>query len=95
MSRELNAAKKIWLNNDHDVIRKIFIKLYNSELYKIYVKNAKHNFDVDEKSGFWKTDAGYEKAVQTWGRDGGPLPHFVRKPKRKELDVDKILKMFS
>ena len=48
MMRELNDAKKIWLNNDHDVIRKIFIKLYNSELYKIYVKNAKHNFNVDE-----------------------------------------------
>ena len=57
--------------------------------------NKQGYFDVDEKSGFWKTDAGYEKAVQTWGRDGGPLPHFVRKPKRKELDVDKILKIFS
>ena len=52
-------------------------------------------WDADEKSDFWKTDAGYEKAVQTWGRDGGTLPQFVKKPIKKELDIEAIKKFFS
>jgi hypothetical protein len=58
-------------------------------------KSDQGYFDVDEKSDFWKTDAGYEKAKQTWGRDGGPLPHFVKKPKPKEFDMKAVRKWFT
>ena len=52
-------------------------------------------WSADENSGFWKTDAGYEKAQQTWGRSGGTLPNYVKRPKRKELDVEAIKNFFT
>lgn len=57
--------------------------------------NKQGYWDADEKSEFWKTDAGYEKAMQTWGKDGGVLPQFVKKPKQKELDISAIKKFFK
>jgi len=60
-------------------------------------KKAKNGnyWSADENSGFWKTDAGYEKAQQTWGRSGGTLPNYVKRPKRKELDVEAIKNFFT
>jgi len=52
-------------------------------------------YDADEKSEFWQTDAGYEKAMQTWGRNGGVLPQFVKKPKQKELNMSAIKQFFT
>lgn len=52
-------------------------------------------WSADENSEFWKTDAGYEKAVQTWGASGNPLPTYVKKPARKELDVQAIKNFFK
>jgi hypothetical protein len=57
--------------------------------------NKQGYYDADEQSEFWKTDAGYEKAMQTWGKDGGVLPQFVKKPVKKELDINAIKKFFS
>ena len=60
-------------------------------------KKAKNGnyWSADENSEFWKTDAGYEKAQQTWGRSGGTLPNYVKRPKRKELDVEAIKNFFT
>ena len=52
-------------------------------------------WSADENSEFWKTDAGYEKAVETWGASGNPLPAYVKKPARKELDVQAIKNFFK
>ena len=51
-------------------------------------------WSADENSQFWKTDAGYEKAQQTWG-NSGTLPNYVKRPVKKELDVNAIKKFFS
>jgi len=57
--------------------------------------NKQGYYDADEQSEFWKTDAGYEKAMQTWGKQGGVLPQFVKKPKQKEFDISAITKLFT
>ena len=51
-------------------------------------------WSADENSQFWKTDAGYEKAQQTWGNTG-TLPNYVKRPVKKELDVNAIKKFFG
>jgi len=51
-------------------------------------------WSADEDSQFWKTDAGYEKAQQTWGNTG-TLPNYVKRPVKKELDVNAIKKFFG
>ena len=51
-------------------------------------------WSADEKSDFWQTDAGYEKAMQTWGeKPGWVKPGF--RPKKKELDINAIKKWFT
>jgi hypothetical protein len=57
--------------------------------------NKQGYWDADENSDFWKTDAGYDKAIQTWGREGGTLPQFVNKPTKKEIDIKGIKKFFN
>ena len=67
--------------------------------FKLPPKDAKgkstgNYWSVDEKSPFWQTDAGYEKAMQTWGeKPGWVKPGF--RPKRKELDINAIKKWFT
>jgi len=51
-------------------------------------------WSADENSQFWKTDAGYEKAQQTWG-NSGTLPNYVKRPVKKELNINAIKKFFS
>ena len=48
-------------------------------------------WSADENSDFWKTDAGYQKAQETWGQN---LPTFVKKPKTKNIDLDAIKNLF-
>ena len=51
-------------------------------------------WSADETSDFWQTDAGYEKAMQTWGEKPGWVKPGYR-PKKKELDIDAIKKWFT
>ena len=51
-------------------------------------------WDADETSGFWQTDAGYDKAMQTWGEKPGWVKPGYR-PKRKELDIEAIKSWFK
>ena len=51
-------------------------------------------YSVDETSPFWQTDAGYDKAMQTWGEKPGWVKPGYR-PKKKELDIDAIKKWFK
>jgi hypothetical protein len=51
-------------------------------------------YSVDETSDFWQTDAGYDKAMQTWGEKPGWVKPGYR-PKKKELDIDAIKKWFK
>ena len=39
----------LWLDNDHDVIAKIFKKLFKSDLYKYYIDNQDKNISVDKR----------------------------------------------
>mgnify|MGYP001052891592 FL=1 len=58
-------------------------------------KNPKAGFwSADETSDFWQTDAGYEKAMQTWGEKPGWVKPGYR-PKKKELDINAIKKWFT
>ncbi len=51
-------------------------------------------WSVDETLPFWQTDAGYEKAMQTWGHKPGWVKPGYR-PKRKELDIEAIKSWFK
>ena len=57
--------------------------------------NKQGYYDVNEKSSYWQTDAGYEQAKQLWGRDDNPLPAYVKKPKQKELNINAIKNFFK
>ena len=51
-------------------------------------------YSVDETLPFWQTDAGYEKAMQTWGhKPGWVRPGF--RPKKRELDIEAIKSWFK
>jgi N utilization substance protein B len=39
----------IWLKNDHDVIRKLFKQLLQSDLYKNYIANDNNTIEVDQR----------------------------------------------
>ena len=57
-------------------------------------KNPGANFwTADNDSGFWQTDAGVDKARETWGE--GSLPSFVKQPKQKEIDIQAWKNFFS
>ena len=51
-------------------------------------------WSADETSDFWQTDAGYDKAMQTWGEKPGWVKPGYR-PKKKELDIEAIKKWFK
>lgn len=56
--------------------------------------NKQGYYDADEQSEFWKTNAGYEKAMQLWGNSGA-LPQYVKKPIRQELNINAIKNFFK
>lgn len=39
----------IWLKNDHDVVRKIFMDLFKSDLYAKYIATEENSIDVDQR----------------------------------------------
>ena len=57
-------------------------------------KEGQGFWSADETSPFWQTDAGYEKAMQTWGEKPGWVKPGYR-PKKKELDINAIKKWFT
>jgi len=57
-------------------------------------KNPGANFwTADNDSGFWQTDAGVDKARNTWGE--GSLPSFVKQPEQQEIDIQAWKNFFS
>lgn len=49
LKKKAVGFSNIWLDNDHNVITKIFKKLYTSDLYSQYIKNSDNSIDVDQK----------------------------------------------
>ena len=45
----VNKVSGIWLKNDHDIIRKLFKALFESELYTRYISSEKAGVDVDQR----------------------------------------------
>ena len=48
----MDRASKVsglWLNNDHDIVRKLFKELFESELYTKYVSSQELGLDVDQR----------------------------------------------
>ena len=39
----------IWIKNDHDIVRKLFKELYQSDLYQKYIANENKDVEVDKK----------------------------------------------
>ena len=46
--KQLEKVSGLWDNNDHDVIRKLFIKIWKSDLYKQYITEKDTNFSADQ-----------------------------------------------
>ncbi len=46
---QFNKNSDLWLDNDHDVITKLFIELYNSNLYSKYLLSDDYSINVDKK----------------------------------------------
>ena len=45
----VSKVSGIWLKNDHDIIRKLFKELFESELYIRYIASEKVGVDVDQR----------------------------------------------
>jgi len=45
----VSKVSGIWLKNDHDIIRKLFKELFESELYTRYIASEKVGVDVDQR----------------------------------------------
>ena len=45
----ISKVSGIWLKNDHDIIRKLFKALFESELYTRYISSEKEGVDVDQR----------------------------------------------
>ena len=45
----VSKVSGIWLKNDHDIIRKVFKELFESELYTRYISSEKVSVDVDQR----------------------------------------------
>jgi len=43
----LNNISYIWLENDHDIVAKVFKGLYNSDIYQSYINNNSLDFETD------------------------------------------------
>ena len=49
LMKEIKRHSGIWLRNDHDVINKLFVELYKSELYKKYLDSNNQSLDFDKR----------------------------------------------
>jgi len=45
----VSKVSGIWLKNDHDIVRKLFKELFESELYTRYVSSQEVGVDVDQR----------------------------------------------
>ena len=46
---KITKVSGIWLKNDHNVIRKLFKQLLDSDLYKNYIANDNNTIEVDQR----------------------------------------------
>ncbi|HJN63310.1 MAG: transcription antitermination factor NusB [Flavobacteriales bacterium] len=46
---QINKVSGLWLNNDHDIIRKLFVKIWRSDLYKAYTISSQSSFKEDKE----------------------------------------------
>ena len=49
LKKEVLKFSNIWIDNDHDVINKLFKDIYMSDLYKSYILNEKNDDDIDQR----------------------------------------------
>ena len=45
----VSKVSGIWLHNDHDIVRKLFKELFESELYTRYIRSKEMGIDVDQR----------------------------------------------
>ncbi|OUV76022.1 MAG: transcription antitermination factor NusB [Flavobacteriales bacterium TMED123] len=48
VSKQLEKVSGIWHNNDHDLIRKLFVEIWKSELYTQYIAQSETTFSQDQ-----------------------------------------------
>ena len=46
--KNTDKVSSFWINNDHDIVRKIFTKMYRSEFYKDYIESKDMSSDKDK-----------------------------------------------
>jgi N utilization substance protein B len=46
---KLARVSGTWIKNDHDIVRKLFKELYQSDLYQKYIANENNDVEVDKK----------------------------------------------
>ena len=49
LNQKIENSSKIWLNNDHDIVRKIFSNIVKSDLYKNYLNDKDSSKCIDQK----------------------------------------------
>jgi N utilization substance protein B len=47
--KQIDKASCIWENSDHDLIRKLFVKIWRSDLYKDYCNTSETTFEKDKQ----------------------------------------------
>ena len=47
--RRINKASGVWLNSEYNFIRKLFVKIWGSDLYKNYIATKETNFNKDKE----------------------------------------------
>ena len=47
---QIDKVSGFWLNNDHDLIRKLFVKIWKSDLYKEYANSNQSSFLEDKET---------------------------------------------
>ena len=46
---QIDKVSGFWLNNDHNLIRKLFVKIWKSDLYKDYCNTSETTFEKDKQ----------------------------------------------
>ena len=46
---QIAKVSGIWINNDHDIVRKLFKILFESDLYKKYITSNEHTLEIDQR----------------------------------------------
>tara|TARA_B100000214_G_scaffold271466_1_gene201768 strand:- start:578 stop:1507 length:930 start_codon:yes stop_codon:yes gene_type:complete len=49
LMKEISKFSSFWLNNDHDILNKIFINVIKSDLYNRYLNSSINSIDYDKK----------------------------------------------